>query len=355
MRKHFRVLQLLALAAVAIVVAAVTSAARAPAATTATPSFTGTFKQAVAADVSKPLRVLAQQVVSTEPTDDEDEDGPATDNGFTGDASKVQTTLPSSPTIARPLANFEGLSNQDNFNHLRRAGQPARSGRRRRPEQLRRDGQPRVRRLRQDGNAAARPGRHRRRCGRTSRRRLHRAIRRPDRGLRPDRGPLDPHASSRRAASTTRTLPLLQLRRGLDDRRPDRRVLPLRVLTDRAATSPTTRSTACGRTRTSSRRASSAPTVEYGIGVYGAREEQDAQRPAEGACRALLPRRQRPGDAAARRRRPAPRRHRRQAEAARPTRRSRSSGTQDDGGGYGATFDALNIWDLEGQVALDAR
>ena len=116
MRKHFRVLQLLALAAVAIVVAAVTSAARAPAATTATPSFTGTFKQAVAADVSKPLRVLAQQVVSTEPTDDEDEDGPATDNGFTGDASKVQTTLPSSPTIASPLANFEGISNQDNFN-----------------------------------------------------------------------------------------------------------------------------------------------------------------------------------------------------------------------------------------------
>ena len=28
----------------------------------------------------------------------------------------MQTTLPSSPTIASPLANFEGISNQDNFN-----------------------------------------------------------------------------------------------------------------------------------------------------------------------------------------------------------------------------------------------
>ena len=28
-------------------------------------------------------------------------------------------------------------------------------------------------------------------------------------------------------------------------------------------------------------------------------------------------------------------------------------GTQDDGGAYGATFDALNIWDLVREVALD--
>jgi len=86
-------------------------------------------------------------------------------------------------------------------------------------------------------------------------------------------------------------------------------------------------------------------TVEYGIGVYGLEKKQDAQRPASPGG-ALSPGRQRPGDPAARRRRTAAGRHRRQAEADDRGTPVPLVGPQDDGAGYGATFDAVTIWDF---------
>jgi hypothetical protein len=71
---------------------------------------------ASAFDVSRPLRDLASERVtpSTQPRA-ENPGFPVTDvSGFTGDGA-VQTAA-FSATIADPLQNFEGLSNQDNFN-----------------------------------------------------------------------------------------------------------------------------------------------------------------------------------------------------------------------------------------------
>jgi hypothetical protein len=85
------------------------------------------FSQAVAFDVSRPVRDIAPTVarapVSTDAIRDiRPERGPLMlDQGFSGDgalfpsAARLMAPL-SAPSIASPLANFEGLSNQDNFN-----------------------------------------------------------------------------------------------------------------------------------------------------------------------------------------------------------------------------------------------
>jgi hypothetical protein len=69
-------------------------------------------------DVSPPLRVLAQGRVAPDAEDPADEAdlGPTAlrDNGFSGDGA-VQATQPTA-TIPSTQRNFEGLSNQDNFN-----------------------------------------------------------------------------------------------------------------------------------------------------------------------------------------------------------------------------------------------
>ncbi len=75
---------------------------------------------------------------------------------------------------------------------LRLPREPARSGRGRGAEPLCADGQPRLCGLRQAGQYAARTGGHRYAVERLPDRRLHRSVGRPDRGLRPARGPLDP-------------------------------------------------------------------------------------------------------------------------------------------------------------------
>lgn len=81
-----------------------------------------TVSTASAADVSPPLRDLAQVPSSTVlgiPGENED-DGPIpTDTGFTGDGA-VQTAAgpQTSPGISGPSLTFEGLSNQDNANLL---------------------------------------------------------------------------------------------------------------------------------------------------------------------------------------------------------------------------------------------
>ena len=89
------------------------------------------------------------------------------------------------------------------------------------------------------------------------------------------------------------------------------------------------------------------PTVEYGIGVYGLEKNKmingqpgrasvsffldgnDPDIAATSSATACCP----PTSTASRSRR--------------TTRAIPIVGTQDDGGGYGATFDALNIWDLK--------
>jgi len=81
------------------------------------------FYDNVAFDVSPTLRELAAKRQVPEVSDNEDakevrEEGApeaAGDRGFSGD-SVVQGAFPAVSTISGPMANFEGLSNQDNFN-----------------------------------------------------------------------------------------------------------------------------------------------------------------------------------------------------------------------------------------------
>jgi hypothetical protein len=89
------------------------------------------FSAAVAFDVSRPLREITPpsllrqstpQSATAEPWDVRPDRGPhVADTGFTGDGAlqgnkaRLQSELLTA-SIASPLANFEGLSNQDNFN-----------------------------------------------------------------------------------------------------------------------------------------------------------------------------------------------------------------------------------------------
>ncbi len=100
---------------VAFALAAAVAAALAGVASGAPPKPTGKFSEAKAFDVSKPLSVLAQNAPAPEDENDENEVGPAiADNGFTGDGA-VQSSLPATPTISGPLTSFDGLSSQTNF------------------------------------------------------------------------------------------------------------------------------------------------------------------------------------------------------------------------------------------------
>jgi hypothetical protein len=72
---------------------------------------------ATAHDVSPPLRDLAQgrQAPAVgEPTERGNDDESPADVGYSGDGALQTTLLP--PAIASPTQSFEGLSNQDNFN-----------------------------------------------------------------------------------------------------------------------------------------------------------------------------------------------------------------------------------------------
>jgi hypothetical protein len=104
------------------VVAAVTAGAIvaygvAAGAASATPPLKPTFSKAVAFDVTKPLREMAPITrfgVDFESDDTEGPAGPVGDTAHSTDAA-LQTT-PGTATIPAPLSTFEGLSNQDNFN-----------------------------------------------------------------------------------------------------------------------------------------------------------------------------------------------------------------------------------------------
>jgi hypothetical protein len=77
---------------------------------------TAEFTEAAAFDVSSPLRVLAKTRAAAATSAAMPPERPLItfkDRGHSGDGA-VQGELPS-PTIPGPIANFEGLSNQDNF------------------------------------------------------------------------------------------------------------------------------------------------------------------------------------------------------------------------------------------------
>ena len=83
------------------------------------------FKESIAFDVSPTLRDLAKKdriAPSSDPdtefVDPRRDRGPVgIDDGFSGDVSESgEPVVGFAPTIAAPLANFEGLSNQANFN-----------------------------------------------------------------------------------------------------------------------------------------------------------------------------------------------------------------------------------------------
>jgi hypothetical protein len=86
------------------------------------------FSEAVAFDVSKPLRVLAKtetasardRTVRLSP----ERGATVKDGGFSGDAAVQTTSSAGTPAIGGTIANFEGLRNQDNFGLLGRRVNP---------------------------------------------------------------------------------------------------------------------------------------------------------------------------------------------------------------------------------------
>jgi hypothetical protein len=84
------------------------------------------FSEAVAFDVSPALSAMASTHKAVTPSAETREIRPdrgpnIADNGFTGDGaasttSQLKSSATNSLTISAPIANFEGLSNQDNFN-----------------------------------------------------------------------------------------------------------------------------------------------------------------------------------------------------------------------------------------------
>jgi hypothetical protein len=87
------------------------------------------FTEAVAFDTSKPLRELAKAATASarrQPVRLGPERGPTVkDNGFSGDAAvQDRSAATAAATIGGTIANFEGLGQQDNFNVLARRVNP---------------------------------------------------------------------------------------------------------------------------------------------------------------------------------------------------------------------------------------
>ena len=282
---HWKLVLPVALAC--LVAVAMTAAATQAGTNTKGPKFT----EAAAFDISKPLRELVKgqkpAAKSLPPATGKDTDSElsaevaASGAVRTGCEHQRCDDTPSSeraPVAAdrsRDDGELRGPEQPGQLQRLRLPGQPAGSGGRRRPEPLRRDDQPRLRRLLQDRHVAARPVDTGTLWAGFAGRGLHRSLGRPDRGLRPARRPLDPHPVHDARPGRSDDLPVLQLRRDLA--RPATRPAPTsatRSPTGDASTSPTTRSTASGRTRTSSRPASSdrpSSTASASTGSRGTR------------------------------------------------------------------------------------
>lgn len=85
-------------------------------------TFKGKFSSPVAFDVSPTLREMAANRTAPELSDEEeeldarDERGTTvSDQGFSGDGAIQNSPLPSTPAVSNTIANFEGLSNEDNY------------------------------------------------------------------------------------------------------------------------------------------------------------------------------------------------------------------------------------------------
>jgi hypothetical protein len=84
-------------------------------------TFKGKFSNPVAFDVSPTLRDMAAHRTAPEVSLDEEDNGrddqgtTVKDQGFSGDGAIQTSPLPTTPAISNTLANFEGLSNEDNF------------------------------------------------------------------------------------------------------------------------------------------------------------------------------------------------------------------------------------------------
>jgi len=84
-------------------------------------TFKGKFSNPVAFDISPTLRELAAHRTPPEVSLDEEDNGrddqgtTVKDQGFSGDGAIQTSPLPTTPAITSTLANFEGLSNEDNF------------------------------------------------------------------------------------------------------------------------------------------------------------------------------------------------------------------------------------------------
>ncbi|MBA2297466.1 MAG: hypothetical protein H0W14_05455 [Actinobacteria bacterium] len=76
-----------------------------------------TFSTAVAFDVSPPVTLLRPSSGRAEPFggNSRDRSAPVLDTGYTGDAAIQTSGLATTSPVSGPLANFEGLSNEDNF------------------------------------------------------------------------------------------------------------------------------------------------------------------------------------------------------------------------------------------------
>ena len=127
------------------------------------------FSEAIAFDVSAPLRdksasallrvppgTVTQAGANQEPLEVRPERGPVVkDKGFSGDgalkgASSSALVRALTAATLTPLVNFEGISNQDNFNLFGCRVNPPDPVGDVGPEPLRRDGQPRLRGVLQD-------------------------------------------------------------------------------------------------------------------------------------------------------------------------------------------------------------
>ena len=169
------------------------------------------FSEAVAFDVSPPLRSLSastplrlppgtvtQAGADTEPVEVRPELGPEVkDSGHSGDgalngAASSRLAAAVAATISPPLLTFEGISNQDNFNLFGFRVNP--------PDPVGAVGPNHYVQMAnlayavfdKQGNLLLGTRRHRHAVGRLCGSGLHRSVRRPDRGLRQARGPLDP-------------------------------------------------------------------------------------------------------------------------------------------------------------------
>jgi hypothetical protein len=101
----------------AALVTAVVAAGATQAGSAAPRKYEPKFSKAVAFDTSKPLRDLAKSAKNVKANAPPAERGPVVaDKGHAADGALQSSTGSGSTAIPSPIANFEGVSNQDNFN-----------------------------------------------------------------------------------------------------------------------------------------------------------------------------------------------------------------------------------------------